>query len=61
MGALFAGRSHCPVLVQQLFLAERDMKNCGQEMQPPHMRVSTIMWASSELAMVRSTGLTVGY
>ena len=60
-GALFAGRSHCPVLLQQLFLAVGNMKNLGQEMQPPHRRVAIIRSDSHELTTVLITSSPVGY
>ena len=37
------------------------MKNCGHEMQPPHMRVMTIMTESNEWETARNTNMTVAH
>ncbi len=37
------------------------MKNRGHEMQPPHMRVMTIMTESNEWETARSTTMTVAH
>jgi hypothetical protein len=62
-GALLSGRSHFPALLQQLFSdfsALGNMKNCGQEMQPPQNNVMVTSRESTELYMARSTALTSG-
>jgi hypothetical protein len=62
-GAVFSGRSQLPALLQQLFSvssAVGNMKNCGQEMQPPQNKVIAASRESAELEMARSTALTSG-
>ena len=37
------------------------MKNCGQDMQPPHIKVMTIRTESEEWEIIRSTNLTLAF
>ena len=63
-GALFEGRSHCPFFWQQLFSAFSavgNMKNCGQEMHPPHSSVVTMRRESIELESACNTALISEY
>ena len=60
-GAVFVGRSHSPDLLQQLFAALGNMKNCGHEMHPPHISVITSSNESTELETERNTNLVLGY
>jgi hypothetical protein len=59
-GAVWVGRSHCPFFWQQLFSAFSavgNIKNWGQEMQPPQSSVATMRRDSIELANTCSTTL----
>jgi hypothetical protein len=60
-GAAFFGRSHLPALLQQLFSAVGNMKNCGHEMHPPQNKVAVTSRDSTELEMARGTTLVQEY